>query len=107
MMMAAITSQITQYRSAKRFRAAASILLHEILRKLVRTGKLTVRFTRGDGIEFNVPIPSAGGFPSATLVSMVGDQSLLRRVKEAWDRDAEDRFRNCSKTNTQHEMSVC
>ena len=43
-------------------------------------------------LEFNIPIPTGGGFPSATLVSMVGDPSSLRKVKEAWDKDAEDRF---------------
>jgi hypothetical protein len=92
MLIASLTSQITQHRSARKFRAAASILLHDILRKLVRTGKMTSRFTTGDGIEFNIPIPTGGGFPSATLVSMVGDPSSLRKVKEAWDKDAEDRF---------------
>ena len=92
MLIAALCSQIIQPRSARKFRAAASILLHDILRKLVRTGKMTARFITADGIEFNVPIPTAGGFPSATLVSMVGNQSALRKVKEAWDKDAQDWF---------------
>ena len=91
MLFAAICSQITQPRNAPKFRHAASKLLYNLLKRLVSTGKVRARFTDSDGHDFNILIPTTGIFPASVLFSL-GNNALLRAVKKAWNKDAQDVF---------------
>lgn len=88
MLFAAIASQIMAPRRAKRFRAAASSLLHALIKKVVQSGTMKVRFT-ANGNEFCIPVPTTGAFPSATLVSMLGPNEIARG-RRVWNLDAQD-----------------
>ena len=88
MLFAVLCSQITQARNAPMYRNAASRLLYNILKRLVSTGKVKTRFT-SDGNAFNIQIPTTGSFPASVLCSLENN-ALLRAVKRAWNKDAQD-----------------
>ena len=88
MMISALCSQVIQGRSAKRFRNAASVLLHGVLKKLVRSGKMKLSLS-SDGIAFDVPVSSTGAFPSSPLIVSLGRPDQ-RRVRQHWNEDEQD-----------------
>lgn len=81
LLFAALTKHVMAYRAAKRFRRAASLLLHSVIKKVVQSGTMEVRFT-ANGNAFTVPVPTSGAFPSATLVSMLSPDEI-RLAKRA------------------------
>ena len=90
MVFAAICAQITQHRSAKKFRYAAMNLFYSIIKKLIRNNCLKARFVNPDGMEFSIPVPTSGAFPSATVISMIGEPGIISKIQTAWNKDSQD-----------------
>ena len=89
MMFSAICHQITQTKVRKSVRSGASMLLFDILKKLLATNGMRARFTSDDG-EYSISIPRSGMVPTPVLVRLIDETSLLDATRQAWNKDSKE-----------------
>ena len=86
-LFSSICAHCIQLKSNEQYRFGAARFLFDLLCKCLSLNTFKVQVALGD-VTLEIPVPSSGMFPSASLIWNVSDSAT--QIQRAWNRDSQD-----------------